>query len=160
MWEVHFIQYTSNILSCCLPCSTTFEENSSLRVNWEQLEPDDEGRGSELEACSEPDRAPPVDSIPTTGRKPDSSPKSMDAHTGNRIMMSWEVAQTISLTRPLKVAVSSRCAVSDEKWAAITWIRVRDWDKAFQVHSSKNESILQTAWAARLISFCVSSPWW
>lgn len=30
----------------------------------------------------------------------------------------------------------------------------------FHVHSSKNESIMQMAWAARLISFSVFSPWW
>lgn len=56
-----------------------------MRVNWEeQLDPDDEGSGSELVAWSEPDLAPPVGSIPTKGRKPTSSPKSMDAHTGSR----------------------------------------------------------------------------
>lgn len=56
-----------------------------MRVNWEeQLDPDDEGSGSELVAWSESDLAPPVGSIPTKGRKPTSSPKSMDAHTGSR----------------------------------------------------------------------------
>lgn len=85
-----------------LPCSTTLEENSSLRVNWEQLEPDDEGRDSELVAWSESDLAPPVGSIPTKGRKPTSSPKSMDAHTGSRCILSCEVAQTITLNRPFE----------------------------------------------------------
>lgn len=81
-----------------LPCSTTLEENSSLRVNWEeQLDPDDEGRGSELAAWSEPDLAPPVGSIPTKGRKPTSSPKSMDAHTGSRSILSCSVAPSIGL---------------------------------------------------------------
>lgn len=71
-----------------------------MRVNSEQLEPDDEGRGSGLGALSEPDLVSPVGSIPTKGRKPTSSPKSMDAHTGSRSILSCEVPQTITLTQP------------------------------------------------------------
>lgn len=96
------IKNISTSLNIFLPCSTTLEENSSLRVSWEQLEPDDEGRGSGLGAWSEPDLAPPVGSIPTKGRKPTRSPKSMDAHTGSRCILSCEVAQTISLTKPFE----------------------------------------------------------
>lgn len=82
-----------------LPCSTTLEENSSLRVNSEQLEPDDEGRGSWLVAWPlEPDLAPPVGSIPTKGRKPTSSPRSMDAHTGSTSILDREVVKTLLLT--------------------------------------------------------------
>lgn len=69
-----------------LPCSTTSEENSNLRLNWEQLESEDKGRSFGLEA----DLAPPKGSIPTKGRKPKSSPKSMDANTGSGIILSYE----------------------------------------------------------------------
>lgn len=126
-----------------LPCSTTLVENSSLRVNWEQFVTDCEERASILGVWSEVDSAPPSPSIPTTGRKPAISPKSMDTHAERRSILSCEVVLTISLTEPTG------------------WLRVsRCWNRAFQVHSSTNESIMQVTWAARLISFCVFSPWW
>lgn len=70
-------------------------ENSNLRVNWEQLEPDGEGRGLVLWLGSEVDLAPPSGSIPTAGRKPANSPKSTEAHTDKRSILSCDVVQTI-----------------------------------------------------------------
>lgn len=81
-----------------LPCSTTLVENSSLRVNWEQFVTDCEERASILGVWSEVDSAPPSPSIPTTGRKPAISPKSMDTHAERRSILSCEVVLTISLT--------------------------------------------------------------
>lgn len=77
-------------------------ENSSFRVNWEQLEADDESRGSGSGSGvgSEPDLAPPAGSIPTTGRKPVRRQKRIEPQTGNRSILSREVEQTM---RPLKV---------------------------------------------------------
>lgn len=101
----HSLQrHTRNTVSTSdfLPCSTTLVENSSLRVSCEQLEPDEDGRGSELGVWSESGVPPPAGSIPTTGTKPASSPKSMDAHTGSRSILSCEVGQTISFTRPFE----------------------------------------------------------
>lgn len=73
-----------------------------MRVNWEQLESEDEGRGSGLGAWSVSFLDPPIGSIPTNGRKPTSSPRSMDAHTGSRSILRCEVAQTVSMTRPFE----------------------------------------------------------
>lgn len=62
-----------------------------MRVSWEQLEPDDEGRGSELEMGSESGLPWGCGSIPTKGRKPANRPSSTDAHRGSRSILRWEV---------------------------------------------------------------------
>lgn len=142
-----------------LPCSTILEENSSLRVNWEQLESGDERRGSELGVWSEPFLVPPIGSIPTNGRKPTSSPRSMDAHTGSRSILRCDGAQTVSMTSTFETP-SRRLAGWDEINQELRpRFRRSGWERAFQVQSSRIESILKTACAAKLISFCVFSPW-
>lgn len=95
-------------------CSTTLVENSSLRVNWEQFVTDCEERASILGVWSEVDSAPPSPSIPTTGRKPAISPKSMDTHAERRSILSCEVVLTISLTEPTGWLRVSRSEVPTE----------------------------------------------
>lgn len=69
------------MLDSALPCSTTLVENSSLSVNWEQLEPDVGTSG--LWVGPWLDLAPFSGSVPTTGRNPASSPRSIHIHTGS-----------------------------------------------------------------------------
>lgn len=121
----------TTIWICNLPCSTTFVENSNFRVKWEQLESEGDGRGFGLSVWPESGRAPPIGSIPTNGRKPTSSPNKR-----SRGILSCSAG-----TNRLKN--SGRAGLGEN----------------FQVQSSETESIVQTAGAAKTISFCVSAPW-
>lgn len=67
-----------------LPSSTTLEENSNFRVNWEQFESQDDGCFGLVVVLD-----PPTGSVPNKGRKPTRSPKRTDTQTGNRSILTF-----------------------------------------------------------------------
>lgn len=83
--SVHHLEDRGKGKTCLirfLPSSTTLEENSNFRVNWEQLESQEDGCCGSVVGLD-----PPNGSVPNKGRKPTSSPKRTDPHTGNRSML-------------------------------------------------------------------------